>query len=221
MVPPSEQNQRPAAEVTVRWAGDARTSEPRHRCPSHSRGGMADSQERMRGRRKLKTGGGAGRAARHSRDQSGQRLHGILTLEPPHTRLTRGNCTSLDGNHSWLSWAQWQRSLCQKPTGRALNSSCEKRNVCFPSLLESFRGRRKAGVCPFTSFRLFHSLPWNLRASKGTPTTGYDFLENYPGYLPNPTGLRFGSAVWAVCLSRLRDSLSHVPLSLRGEGCPP
>lgn len=62
-MPSSEQNQRPAVEVKVRWAGDARVSEPltyepRHRCPSYSRGGVADPQERIRGRKRLKTGGG-------------------------------------------------------------------------------------------------------------------------------------------------------------------
>lgn len=169
--------------------------------------GQEKAEDRRRGREGSQTQQGSVRAAASRHTHSGASSHTPDTWE-----------LHLSG---WLSWAQWQRSLCQKPTGRALNSSCEKRNVCFPSLLESYRGRRKAGVCPFTSFHLFHSLPWNLRASKGTPTTGYDFLENYPGYLPNPTGLRFGSAVWAVCPSRLRDSLSHVPLSLRGEGCPP
>lgn len=179
-----------------------------HGRPTGEDAGQEKAEDRRRGREGSQTHPGISQS-------SG------FTLEPPHTRLTRGNCTSLDGNHSWLSRAQWQRSLCQEPTGRALNSSCEKRNVCFPSLLESYRGRRKAGVCPFTSFHPFHSLPWNLRARKGTPTTGYDFIENHPGYLPNPIGRRFGSAVRAVRPSRLRDSPSHVPLSLRGEGCPP
>lgn len=50
---------------------------------------------------------------------------------------------------------------------------------------------------------------------------GYDFIESYPGYRPNPIGLRFGSAVQAVCPGWLGDSLSHVPLPLGGEGCPP
>lgn len=50
----------------MRWAGDARTSEPLTDEPSHSRGGVADPRERMRDRRKLKTGGGGGRAARHT-----------------------------------------------------------------------------------------------------------------------------------------------------------
>lgn len=77
MVPPSEQNQRPAAEVKVRWAGDARTSEPLTDEPSHSRGGVADPQERMRSRRKLKTGGGGGRAARHTKGSVRAGLHRV------------------------------------------------------------------------------------------------------------------------------------------------
>lgn len=87
MVPPSEQNQRPAAEVKVRWAGDGRvlkpvTDEPRHRSPSHSRGGMGDySQERTMGQEK---------AEGRKRGQEGSQTH---------PGIGQSSCLSSKGSH--------------------------------------------------------------------------------------------------------------------------
>lgn len=189
------------------------TYEPRHRCPSHSRGGVAEPTGEDTGQEK---------AEDRRRGQEGSQTHpgigqssGFTMCLPKAVTEGTFSRTSTASSHTPDTWelclsgwkslmvkpAQWQR--CQEPTGQDLNSSCEKQNGCFPSLLESYRDRRKAGVCPFPSLHLFHSSPWNLRASKGAPTTGYDFTENYPGHLPNPIVLRFGSAVWAVRPSRL------------------
>lgn len=128
MVPPSEQNQRPAAEVKVRWAGDARawkpvTDEPGHRSPSHSRGGVADSQERTMGQEKAEDrrwgqeGSQTHPGIRQSRD-----FTACLPKTVTEEAFSRTSTASSHTPDTWelhlSGWksltvksAQWQRSL--------------------------------------------------------------------------------------------------------------
>lgn len=129
------------------------------------------------GRRKLKTGRGGGRAARHTQGS----VRAVASVCLPRQSLRKPSPEPPASSHMPDTWelnlsgwkslmvksAQRQRSLCQEPTGRDLNSSCEKQNGCFPSLLESYADRRQAGVCPFASFHLFSQLALKPQSKKG------------------------------------------------------
>lgn len=117
-------HQRPAAEVKVRWAGDGRvlkpvTDEPRHRSPSHSRGGVGDdsqerkAEDRKRGREGSQTHPGIGQTS------------GFTACLPKALTEEAFSRTSTASSHTPDTWelnlsgwkplmvksAQWQRSL--------------------------------------------------------------------------------------------------------------